>query len=194
MFKRASRCHWMSRDANTRARSMAMVMPARPDPIHRRRAVLKSARNTVTQTKPNKPIETRRSITVALAISGFSTSIATSAPSSWTCLVTLVPVATPWPNALRALTIQYSNRLGHIHAQTLERPTVRGGQRLIAFFQGRLAYRRAPGRALTIGYAPHNPQCAQRRSVAGRRFEGLHVDGHPVIGVYCRYRSNRGDA
>src|SRR5262245_28800081 len=68
-------------------------------------------------------------------------------------------------------TVERSHRVGDVLTQARDRPTVRGGERIIASVRGRLAYGRAAHLQRAVLDAPHRPGGVERRRLAQRRSE-----------------------
>src|SRR5271165_2774712 len=178
------------------AKPIAMTVPPSAAPICRRRCVSKMARNTATPTRIKKVTETMRATESALAMSGLINSVATRATSNCTCLVMFPSVAMPRPfNALGvsrrhlghgrlAGTVERSNRIRNVRTQAAERSAVGGGEGGVAPRSG-FSITGAAGLRLAVPDPAHGPQRAQSRGVAGRRSEGLHLDGNAIVGVHA---------
>src|SRR5215475_5649529 len=84
--------------------------------------------------------------------------------------------------ALLVMTLERTDGIGDVPAETRYRPAVCGGKRLVALLGDLLAYGRpaAPGRAVLD--AADGPDCIQPRHFARSRFEALDGDHGTVAG------------
>src|SRR5262245_23358361 len=104
------------------------------------------------------------------------------ADGQWTASGRLRPSGTPVAPSLLSGTIEGSHRAGDVLDQARGRPTVRGGERIVASLRRRLAYGRAADPQLTVFDASHRPDRVERRRLAQGRSEALHLDGGLIVG------------